>query len=116
MSKVLQEFAKKMKASGGIKKFFQRQTPGNRIWPAKNTESELRLDAGETKDNKKRVYVQVNSEAKNEALKKWRKKHTTHGNLAVFDVDLTEPAETQEATFDEIWEDVSEEAKNNLNS
>jgi hypothetical protein len=60
--------------------------------------------------------VQVNSEAKNVALKKWRRKHTTHGNLAVFDVDLIEPAEMQEATFDAIWEDVSDEAKKSLNS
>lgn len=48
---------------------------------------ELRLDAGESQDGKKRVYLRVNSQAKNDALRKFRGKHGSHANLAVGSID-----------------------------
>ncbi|EEH02530.1 conserved hypothetical protein, partial [Histoplasma capsulatum G186AR] len=86
MSKVLKQFEEALFKRGLYKKLFQKQTPGKRIAPAQakdnDTKFQVRLDAGEVQNGIKKVYLQVNSQAKNDSLKRWREKHGTHSNLA----------------------------------
>lgn len=98
------------------KKLFQEHTPGARIAPPRNedTRLQLRLDAGEVVDGKKNVYLQVNSEAKNEALKDFKAKYGTHANLAVATIDENTPPEQQEDAAADMFEDLSEQAKEKL--
>lgn len=118
MSKALKEFKNMMVREGQVSKLWKTHSPGARIAPPKSGNKDkkwqLRLDAGEVKDGKKRVYVQVKSEATNESLQKWRKKNSSHGNLAFVDINVNEPKERMSTAFDEIWEDVEKQAKDNL--
>ena len=101
-----------------LEKLFQKQTPGKRIAPVQAKENDakfkLRLDAGESVDGKKNIYLQVNSQAKNDALVKFRKKHGSDGNLAIGQIDKNTPAETQEEAARKMWEAMMREAKGNL--
>lgn len=58
------------------------------------------------KDGKKRIYLQVNSGASNEALQKWLKKNTSHGNLAFGGINVSEPEDKMKG--------VKKQAKYNL--
>ncbi|TPX21007.1 hypothetical protein DIZ76_016907 [Coccidioides immitis] len=119
MSKVLKQFEEALFKGGLYKKLFQKQTPGKRIAPAQakddDAKFQVRLDAGETQNGIKRVYLQVNSQAKNDSLKKWRQKHGTHSNLAVGTVNENTLPEDQEDAAKACWEDLSGQAKENLN-
>ncbi|KAI9677692.1 MAG: hypothetical protein M1817_006647 [Caeruleum heppii] len=118
MSKVVKKFGEFILNSGILKKVFANQSAGRRIAPTQsgnNDEAmELRLDAGETIDGKKTVYLQVNAQAKNESLKKFSRKHGTHANLAVATVDPNTPKDQQVDVFKEIWENVEEQAMDQL--
>jgi hypothetical protein len=93
MSKVVKALRESLLKDGAFRKFFAKQTPGNRIAPQKtaamDTKFELRFDVGEVVDGKKTVYLQVNSQAKNDALKKFRQKNGTHANLATAFIEKT---------------------------
>ncbi|KAK2734458.1 hypothetical protein FQN57_001693 [Myotisia sp. PD_48] len=93
-------------------------TPGSRIAPPRTAQKDekfqLRLDAGEVKDGKKRIYLQVNSQATNEALKKWVNKNGTHANLAFADIDMNVPVDEQLDAFEDFWKCVHEQATENL--
>lgn len=118
MSKVLKQFEDAIFKGGLYKKLFQKQTPGKRIAPvqAKDNDSkfQLRLDAGESKDGMKNVYLQVNSQAKNDSLVKFRKKKGTDANLASGQIDENTPPESQEEVARKWWEEMERQAKANL--
>ncbi|PYI02011.1 hypothetical protein BO78DRAFT_231102 [Aspergillus sclerotiicarbonarius CBS 121057] len=118
MSKVLKQFEEAIFQGKLYKKLFQKQTPGKRILPvqAKDNDSkfQLRLDAGETIDGMKNVYLQVNSQAKNGALAKFRQKEGTHANLASGTIDENTPVESQEEVTRAFWENLAKQAKDNL--
>lgn len=118
MSKTLQAFGEAMLQEGMFKKVFARQTPGKRIAPAQagdnDSKLQLRLDAGELVDGKKNVYLQVNSQAKNDALKKYRRKYGSHANLATATIDPNTPEKDQEEVFTDMWNDMESQAKEKL--
>ncbi|KAM5485305.1 hypothetical protein MaudMau93_005458 [Microsporum audouinii] len=118
MSKVLKQFEEAFFKGSAYKKLFRKQTPGKRIGLPQAGDNDkiyqVRLDAGETINGIKRVYLQVNSQAKNDALKKWKKKHGTHSNLAVGTIDENTPEEEQEDAAKAFWKDVAGQAKDNL--
>ena len=119
MSKTLKAFGEWLLKENMFKKMFDSQTPGKRIAPPQagdnDAKHQLRLDAGEVIDGKKNVYLQVNAQAKNEALKKYRGKHGSHANLATATIDPNTPEEDKEKVFNEFWKDVESQAKANLN-
>ena len=91
MSKALKAFGEALLKEDMFKKLFAKQTPGKRIAPPEAGDNDfnhqLRLDAGELVDGKKKVHLQVNSQAKNDASKKYRGKHGSHAKLATATVD-----------------------------
>ncbi|KAF2429613.1 hypothetical protein EJ08DRAFT_661522 [Tothia fuscella] len=102
----------------GYKKLFKKQTSGKRIQPAQDktndADYQLRLDAGESIDGEKNVYLQVNTEAKNDVLKKFKKKHGAHANLATGVIDENTPEADQKEVAKEFWSGLKEEAKGNF--
>lgn len=115
MSKILKQLNRELKDTGKWKKFFTKHTPGERIVPPKNQPSELRYDAGEEiTGGFKNVYLQINSEAKNTALKKHRKKHGPHDNIAVVKVKTDTPEDEQEQHIDEVFEDATKQFKEKI--
>ncbi|KAK5093857.1 hypothetical protein PMZ80_003075 [Knufia obscura] len=118
MSKALRNFKKLVDSENQAAKIWQQHSAGSRVLPAKNTTNDakyqLRLDAGETKNGKKRIYLQVNSKATNEKLKKFVKKNTSHAVLASIDVDASEPVNKQKAAFEAAWEALEGQALDNL--
>ncbi|KAE8137322.1 hypothetical protein BDV38DRAFT_283161 [Aspergillus pseudotamarii] len=79
-------------------------------------EGQLRLDAGEVKDGKKRVYLQVSSQATNESLQKWRNKNSSHANLAAEDINVDDTKDHYPDVFDNLWEDFEKQAKDKLST
>ncbi|KAJ5570618.1 uncharacterized protein N7459_010048 [Penicillium hispanicum] len=71
MSKGIKAFRVSLLADKTLRKLFAQQTPGNRTAPptttAMDTKLQLRLDAGEVVNGWKTIYLQVNSQANNEA-------------------------------------------------
>lgn len=118
MSKTLKAFYEALLEGDMFRKIFAKQIPGKRIAPSQSGDNDskyqLRLDAGEVVDGKKRVYLQVNSQAKNDALKRYRGKHGSHANLATATVDPDTPEKDQKRVFTDIWKDIEGEAKANL--
>lgn len=91
----------------------------SRIFPpkAKNYDAkyELRIDAGEVVNGVKNIYLQINSEAKNEALKNYRAKHSSHANLAVGQIREDTPEEEQEKVVGNMLDEFGEQVKSNIN-
>ena len=118
MSRPLKAFGKALLKKKMFKKVFAYQTPGNRIAPPQagdnDAKHQLRLDAGEVVDGKKKVYLQINAEAKNDVLKKYRSKHGSHANLATATVDPNTPEKDQKKVITDVWKDLESEAKTNL--
>lgn len=115
---MLNAFGEALLKGNMFKKVFANQTPGNRIAPPQagdnDAKYQLRLDAGEVVDGKKKIYLQINSEAKNNALTKYRAKHGSHANLATATIDPNTPEEEQKGVFTDIWKDMAGKAKANL--
>ncbi|PGH19279.1 hypothetical protein AJ80_04032 [Polytolypa hystricis UAMH7299] len=118
MSRALKDFKNLMVREGQISKLWKTHSPGTRIAPTKSGNKDnkwqLRLDAGEVKGGKKRIYLQVNSQASNQSLQKWLKKNTSHANLAFGDIDINEPDDKISGAFDNFWQCVEKQAKDNL--
>ncbi|KAL8882660.1 MAG: hypothetical protein Q9192_007543 [Flavoplaca navasiana] len=118
MSKPLKALREALLNQGMFKKIFGKHTPGKRIAPAQagdnDAKYQLRLDVGEVVGGKKNIYLQVNSQAKNEALKDFKKKNGTHANLAVASVDENTLEADQQKVFDEFWNDIESQAKSKL--
>ena len=74
----------------------------------------LRFDAGEVVNGKKTVYLQVNSQAKNGALQKFRQKNGTHANLATAVIDENTPEDKQEEMFKKMWDEIDPQIKQRL--
>lgn len=68
----------------------------------------MRLDAGEVINGKNYVYLQVNSQAKSDGLKKWLSKNGSDTNLAVGCIDVNTAPEDQKqaARSMEIFETI----------
>ncbi|MCJ1411943.1 hypothetical protein MMC19_006035 [Ptychographa xylographoides] len=119
MSKVLKAFGEALLTENMFKKLFANQTPGKRIAPPQagnnDTKLQLRLDAGEVINGKKTVYLQINSQAKNNALKIYRGKQGTHANLATATIDPNTPEQDQEKASIDMWKEMETQAKANLN-
>lgn len=85
-------------------------SPGSRIFIS----DELRLDAGEKIGDQQNVVLQVNSQAKSGALKKWvaNNGRGTHGKLAQgsFDTKAADPV----AEADSLVAEMDAQAKNKL--
>lgn len=118
MSKIVKAFRESLLKEGSFKKFFAKQTPGNRVVPPKTAVMDakfgLRFDAGEVVNGKKTVYLQVNSQAKNDALKKFRQKNGTHANLATAVIDEDVPEDKQEEVYNKMWDDIDPQIKERL--
>lgn len=118
MSKTLKAFGEALLTENMFKKLFAKQTPGKRIAPPQagdnDSKLQLRLDAGELVDGSKKVYLQVNSQAKNDALKKYRDKHGSHANLATATVDPNTPEKDQKKVFIDMWKDMESQARAKL--
>ncbi|PPJ50233.1 hypothetical protein CBER1_07206 [Cercospora berteroae] len=95
----------------GWKKFFIKHKPGERIVPNKNQASELRYDAGEEIAGYKNAYLQVNSEAENTALKKYKSKHGTHSNIATLKIKVDTPEDEQEDEINRVFEEAAKQFK-----
>ena len=118
MSKAIKVFGEKLFKNNLYKKLYDKQTPGKRIAPVQagtnDADFQMRLDAGESQNGVKKVYLQVNSQAKNEALKKFREKNGTHANLAVGTIDEGTSPENQKSAAETLWTDLEGQAKGNL--
>ena len=118
MSKPLKAFREALFKEGFYKKIFTTQNPGKRIAPPKSGDNDakyqLRIDAGEVVDGKKKIYLQVNSQAKNDVLKSFRKKNGTHANLATSTVDMNTPEKDRKRVGEEVWDDLADQAESVL--
>ncbi|KAJ5277639.1 hypothetical protein N7524_003792 [Penicillium chrysogenum] len=107
MSKAIKELGEQLFTTKLYTKLFQTQTPGKRIAPPQandnKTKAPLRLDAGEVIGDWKNVYLQVNSQAQNEALAKFRKKNGTDAKLA--------SEKEQEEAAKALWNALASDAK-----
>ncbi|OJJ44814.1 hypothetical protein ASPZODRAFT_134956 [Penicilliopsis zonata CBS 506.65] len=119
MSKVFKAFKKAIVKEGEFKKFFRKHTPGSRIFPPKagNNDAtfQLRFDAGEVVNGMKNVYLQVNSQATNDALKKFRGKHGTHANIATAQIKEDTPPEEQQDVINDMLDQIEDQFKEIIN-
>jgi hypothetical protein len=95
-----------------VAKFFSPVEPGNRIFPPKSKDRllEVRYDAGHFDGPFRTVYLQVNSQAKSTALKKWLAKQGskgTHANLATGQIDTQ--AVDKDAEAQRLLEDLNKQ-------
>jgi hypothetical protein len=119
MSKAVGAFVQKAQAlKDAPAKFSASAVEGNRIIPSKTKDADfqLRIDAGHYDASTKHlnVVLQVNSQAKSPALKKWIKENSTHGKLATASFDTA--AKDQTAEFDRVLQELKDIAKENLGS
>lgn len=118
MSKVFKKFRSYVLDGNTIAKFFNVHKPGERIapnnLPSENAKYELRLDAGEVNNGRKNLYLQVNSEATNTALKKFKSRHGTHANIATTSISMDTPANKQEEELRKAMEDVENQFKSKV--
>lgn len=109
MSKVWKKFEKQLLDSGNWKKLFNQHSPGQRVYPpytkTENAEHQMRIDSGETVNGYKNVYLQVNSEATNTALKKYKSKYGTHSNVAAAKIPANVPEAEQEKVVKDLMAD-----------
>ncbi|KAK5689298.1 hypothetical protein LTR17_026356 [Elasticomyces elasticus] len=92
-------------------------TPGRRVAPVdkrEDADAQLRVDAGEKIGDKQNFVLQVNSQAKNTALKKFAAKNGrgTHAQLAAasFDTKAADP----EAEARRVVQEMKEQSKSKL--
>ncbi|KAL8868872.1 MAG: hypothetical protein Q9174_004699 [Haloplaca sp. 1 TL-2023] len=118
MGKFLQAFHTKFFAKNAYTKLFKKHVPGKRVFPTRSGNNDetfqLRIDAGEEVDGKQQYKIQVNSQAKDPQLKKWRNKHGTHANIATASVDTNTPKEDQRKVADKFWSDVEDQVRDSL--
>ncbi|KAJ5547549.1 hypothetical protein N7513_004783 [Penicillium frequentans] len=115
MSKAIKELGEQLFTTKLYTKLFQTQTPGKRIAPPQandnKTKAPLRLDAGEVIGDWKNVYLQVNSQAQNEALVKFRKKNGTDAKLASGKINMKTSEKEQEEAAKALWNTLASDAK-----
>lgn len=105
----LEEVEKHPFDSGNWTKLFNKNSPGRRVYPpntkTENAEHQVRIDAGETVNGYKIVYLQVNSEATNTALKKYVSKYGTHSNVAAAKIPVEIPEDKREEVVHDLLAD-----------
>ncbi|KAL8941248.1 MAG: hypothetical protein Q9216_002351 [Gyalolechia sp. 2 TL-2023] len=118
MSKVVKKFATALFENGWFRKLFNNHTPGSRIAPPQSGNNDashqLRIDAGEVINGQKYLYLQVNSQATSDSLKKFIAKEGTHANLATVSIDINTAVEKQEEVAEAAMAEIKEQAKANL--
>ena len=116
-SKPFKAFYEALVSQELYKKVSKSHTLGHRIAPPQtdkvDAKHQLRTGAGPLVDGKQEVYLQVSSQAKNDALKKFREKRGTHANLASGRIDLKTDKD-QKTTFEVLWKLMEKQAKDNL--
>lgn len=116
-SKALKEFKDQFKRAGQVQKLWSVHTPGSTIFPrggkvAQNVQ--MRFDAKEVTNGKKRIALQVNANAKTPSLVNFIRGNSTHADLAVIDINMNEPKENREKAFDDAFDLAFEQAKAKL--
>lgn len=110
MSWVFKDFHKNLRETGMWKKVFANHNPGQRIAFAKakdgDAKRQLRMNAGEVVKDMKNVNVQINSEATNDALQKFRKKNGKNAKVATGKIPVDTPEDKQEEVFEELFKDL----------
>lgn len=121
MSKAIGTSIKTIKEiKNAASKFTPSATPGSRLLPSKekddkkNKKHQVRVDAGyyDEKTKKLNVVLQVNSQASSPSLVNFRKKHSTHANLATEQFDTS--AADSKAEMERVMDSMGEQAKKNL--
>ena len=117
MSKALEKSVALMKQVPNFaSKFSPSAAQGSRILPNKtlDAQSQVRIDAGYFDPSTKELNVtmQVNSEAKSQALVNFRNKHSSHGKLAT--ATFKTDAADQKAEADRVLEELKTKAVDNL--
>ncbi|KAI6914817.1 hypothetical protein KC318_g254 [Hortaea werneckii] len=111
MSKAIEAFFANKLTPGNLAKAATTKTytPGRRVAPVdkrEDADAQLRVDAGEKIGDKQNFVLQVNSQAKNTALKEFVAKNGrgTHAQLAVvsFDTKAADPEEEAKRVVDEM--------------
>ncbi|KAH8696935.1 hypothetical protein GQ44DRAFT_779388 [Phaeosphaeriaceae sp. PMI808] len=98
MSKVLRELHDNIIETKSWKIFFQLQTPG-----------------GQVVNEKKKVNLQVNSQAKSTALKEYvSNKKGTHANVASAEIDINTPEDKQEEAVQNMLKTVTTQYKSKI--
>lgn len=119
MSKAIEAFFSNKLTPGNLAKVATTKTftPGRRVAPVdkrEDADAQLRVDAGEKIGDKQNFVLQVNSQAKNTALKKFVAKNGrgTHAQLAVasFDTKAADP----EAEAQRVVQEMKEQSKSKL--
>ncbi|CAN9090830.1 unnamed protein product [Alternaria alternata] len=107
MSKPFKEFKNFALDPSNVSKFYKNHNAGQRILPAQNNKNDakhqFRIDAGEVKDGKKNIYLQINSQATATPLKNFLSKEGTHANVAVAQIDMNVPKEDQAKETDKAF-------------
>lgn len=81
----------------------------------RNKTLQLQFDAGEVVDGVgDNIYLQVNSQATNDALKEFRGKHSTHANVATAQIKEDTPPEEQEDVIKDMLDKIEEQFKENI--
>lgn len=119
MSKVLDNFFATKFTPSNLVKIVTLKTfsPGCRVAPVdkrQDADTQLRVDAGEKIGDKQNFVLQVNSQAKNTALKKFVAKNGrgTHAKLAVVSYDTKAADHDKEAA--RVLREMEEQAKRKL--
>ena len=119
MSKAIEAFFSNKLTPGSLAKAATTKTytPGRRVAPVdkrEDADAQLRVDAGEKIGDKQNFVLQVNSQAKNTALKKLVAKNGrgTHAQLAAasFDTKAADP----EAEAKRVVEEMKAQSKSKL--
>ncbi|KAF2800528.1 hypothetical protein K505DRAFT_355620 [Melanomma pulvis-pyrius CBS 109.77] len=117
MSKAAGDFVLKAKSlSNSASKFTPAAVEGHRILPTRVNDAkfQFRIDAGyyDPTTKKLNVNLQINSEAKNQALRNWARKHSTDDKLATEAFDTAAEDKTEE--YNRVVESLGEQAKRKL--
>ncbi|KAI4275924.1 MAG: hypothetical protein LQ337_002839 [Flavoplaca oasis] len=115
MSKGLEKGVAQLRAiANGASKFSAASELGSRLVPSRTKDASIpvRIDAGKYNAETKKLAVnlQVNSQAKT-GLADWRKKNTSHANLATeeFDTGTADPNAEYNRVLDSLMEKGKEE-------
>ena len=119
MSKVPKEFHDNIIKTKSWKKLLQLQNPGGRIFPSKTGKNDaalqLRSDAGEVVNGKKKVNLQVISQAKSTALKEYiGNKKGTHASVPSVEIDVNTPEDGQEEAVQNMFKSVTTQYKSKI--
>jgi len=118
MSKPFKAFREFITESNQYKKLFKLHNPGQRVVPSKSwkndEEHQYRVDAGETIDGRKNLYLQINSQATSPVLKEYVRKNGTHAKVATVPIEVNTPVEKQKEAADKVMDMMAKELRSKL--